>query len=286
MPLVGNLRDFALHDFLSLVDRGYKTGSLLIKRPDDGAALFFDRGKLISAIRPQHRERLGDMLVRMEKITQERCDLAIRIQQSGDLRPLGQILVDQGMISQAELQSCIQQQIEETVYELFAWPEGEFKFEAGMKPALDQIQALIPMPVENLIMEGVRRVDEMARIKERIPTNDMLVVFTDRLNQKATNINMKAGEWKVFARINGQQSISDIAQKTGMRPFDVSHIVFGFLTAGIVEVRRPHLPTPAAASMPEPAGPAHGHRLAPERPVLPPIKKSLVGRLIERMRGV
>ncbi len=285
MPLVGNLRDFALHDFLYLVDRGYKTGSLLLTRSNDEAALFFDCGKLISVIRPHHHERLGEMLVRMGKITPAQSALALRVQQNGDVRPLGHILIEQSVISQDELEACIQRQIEETVYELFAWREGEFKFEAGMKPAPDQVQALMPMPVENMIMEGVRRVDEMARIKERIPSSDMLVVFTDRLNQKAYNINMTADEWKVFARITGKHSISDLVQKTGLRPFDVSHIVFGFLTAGLVEVQRPTSLGQAVTGS-NTLATANGRSSASHHSPMQPIKKSLVGRLIDRMRGL
>ncbi len=284
MPLVGNLRDFALHDFLYLVDRGYKTGSLLLKRPNDGAALYFDKGKLISVARPHRKERLGELLVRIGKITQAQCDVAVSAQQNGNIRPLGQILIEQGVIAQPDLQNCIKQQIEEAVYELFAWHEGEFKFEAGMRPAIDEVQALTPIPVENLIMEGVRRVDEMSRIKERIPNNDMLVGFAERPDQKATNINMTADEWRVFARINGKTTINEIAQKTGMTAFDVSHVVFGFITAGLAEVKRP---APVAPPPPAPGTPAAAAATrAANKPAPPPIKKSLVGRLIERIRGI
>jgi len=50
MALVGNLRDFGLSDFLYLVDRGYKTGMLVLQRPGDQARLFFQNGKLVYAI--------------------------------------------------------------------------------------------------------------------------------------------------------------------------------------------------------------------------------------------
>ncbi|MBA3943669.1 MAG: DUF4388 domain-containing protein [Herpetosiphonaceae bacterium] len=284
MPLVGNLRDFALHDFLYLVDRGYKTGSLLLRRPNDEAALFFEHGKLIAVIRSHQHERLGAMLVRMGKITLEQSALALWAQQSGDPQPLGQLLVEQDVISETEIQACIQRQIEETVYELFAWPEGEFKFEAGVKPALDQVQALIPMPVEHLIMEGVRRIDEMTRLRERIPSNEMLVVFTDGLNQQANKINMTADQWNVFAHISGTHSISEIIRETGLRPFDVSQIVFGFLTSGLVEVRQPAARGQAVTGTDLLAS-ARGGLDGPSRPLMQPNEKSLVARLIDRIRG-
>ena len=70
MALVGNLRDFGLSDFLYLVDRGYKTGMLVLQRPGDQARLFFQNGKLVYAMQNTTEDRLGDLLVRAGKITQ------------------------------------------------------------------------------------------------------------------------------------------------------------------------------------------------------------------------
>jgi hypothetical protein len=288
MPLVGNLRDFALHDFLYLVDRGYKTGSLHLDRQaaNEAAHLFFDKGKLLSVVRPHRRERLGELLLRLGRISPQQLAAALQAQQNGTGQPLGQILVQQGAIAQAELQACIQQQIEETVYDLFSWREGEFKFLANQRPALDDVQSLVPLPVENLIMEGVRRVDEMSRIKERIPSNDMIVRFVERPQEKAANINMTADEWRVFARINGRVSINEIADKTGMTAFQVSHIIFGFITAGLVEMQKaPPRPTAQVAPQPSRAAAAPARRPAPEAQYAEP-RKGLVGRLIDRIRGM
>lgn len=291
MPLVGNLRDFALHDFLYLVDRGYKTGSLHLDRPtaNEAAHLFFDKGKLLSVVRPHRRERLGELLIRLGKITPQQLATALQTQQmSGNTRPLGQILVEQGAVGKPDLQACIQQQIEETVYDLFAWREGEFQFVAGQRPAPDDVQSLVPLPVENLIMEGVRRVDELSRIRERIPNNDMIVRFVERPQEKAANINMTADEWRIFARINGRSSINEIAEKTGLTAFQVSHIVYGFLTAGLAEISRPPSKTSAPTTPSVEQRQAVG---APRRPVAAPVaveppKKTLVGRLIDRIRGM
>lgn len=302
MPLVGNLRDFALHDFLYLVDRGYKTGSLQLDRPaaNEAAHLFFDKGKLLSVIRPNRRERLGELLVRLGKITPQQLAEALHTQQMGGTSPLGQLLVEHGAIGQQELQACIQQQIEETVYDLFAWRDGEFKFQTGQRPAPDDVQSLVPLPVENLIMEGVRRVDELSRIRERIPNNDMIVRFIEQPQEKAANINMTADEWRIFARINGRSSINEIAQKTGLTAFQVSHVIFGFITAGLVEVQRGANPqstsssaarqlrseSSVAAGRGSAAVAERGESRASVTAYVEPPKKSLVSRLINRIRGM
>ena len=236
MPLVGNLRDFALHDFLYLVDRGLKTGGLLLRSREDAAALYFDQGKLISVVRPRRHERLGQLLVRLGKITPAQLQQALSAQESTNTRPIGKILVEEGLITAVELQSSVQAVIEETVYDLFTWREGEFEFKAAMQPAPDEIQTPVPIDVENLIMEGVRRVDEAARIRERIPNNDMIVRLTDRASDPKTDANLSAAEWKVFARVDNRTSINAIAEKSNSSPFEVSSRVFALLVSGLVEV--------------------------------------------------
>ncbi len=289
MPLIGNLRDFALHDFLYLVDRGYKTGGLLLDQATttDAAHLYFDKGKLLSVVRPHRRERLGEMLIRLGKISPQQLAEGLQMQQVDTARPLGQLLVEQGAIGQRELQACIQQQIEESVYDLFAWREAEFKFLTGQRPAHDDVQSLVPLPVENIIMEGVRRVDELSRIRERIPSNDLLVRFVDQPQDKTANVNMTADEWRIFARINGRTTINQIAEKTGMTAFQVSHIVFGFITAGLVEIQKPSpvivsspQTTPTAEVTPPVPSPAAVESTSVDAP-----KKNLVNRLVGRIRG-
>lgn len=271
MALVGNLRDFALADFLYLIDRGYKTGSLQLKRDPDLAMLYFDKGKLLYATRSGRNERLGEMLLRTGKINQQQIDHAIQVQQQNSGHSIGSILIDQDYISRDDLQRHIQMQIEETVYGLFGWPDGEFCFNAGVKLDKDEVQSLMPLGVENLIMEGVRRVDEWGRIKDHIPNTDMIPRFVDQPHEKAKNINLTPDEWRVFARINGRDSIKEIISRTNLSEFDVSRIIYGFITAGLVEVTRPR---PIVASTPRAATGTGGP------------KRSLVSRIINRIRGM
>jgi len=280
MPLVGNLRDFSLPDFLYLIDRGYKTGSLLLRRPDDSALLFFDKGKLVYATKQQRRERLGDLLVRMGKITPQNLEEALKAQKGTPNLTLGQILVQLGYITRDELQQDIQAQIEETVYSLFAWPDGEFSFEAGVRLGPDEVMVPVPLGVENLIMEGVRRVDEWGRIKDHIPNSDVIIRFLDHPSEKVKSINLNPDEWRVFARINGRDSIKEIATRTNLSEFDVSRIIYGFITAGLVEVtkRRPQ----PAPGQPE----QRMTRAAAAAAAAGPPKKSLVSRIINRIRGM
>ena len=77
----------------------------------------------------------------------------------------------------------------------------------------------------------------------------------------------------MFARINGKDTLAEISQKTNLSEFDVCRIVYGFLTAGLVDVIRKPKPLPV---------PAGGRPIAEA----PKVKRGLVSRIINRIRGM
>ena len=271
MALVGNIRDFGLSDFLYLVDRGYKTGGLHLSHKQEMALLFFEKGKLVMAVR-KPEDQQGDLLVRLgvlnaEQLSEARQHLAVR----GNGATLTEVIVDAQLAAREQLQSVLQGFTEESVYGLFGWPEGEFRFEQNQRPAPDAPIIPTPISVDHLIMEGVRRIDEWGRIKDRIPSTDMIVRFLEQPGEKAKGVKLAPEEWRIFARINGRDTLAEIAQKTALSDFDVCRIVYGFLTAGLVEVQK----------KPKPAN--RGPQAAAD---LPRVKKSLVNRIINRIKGM
>jgi hypothetical protein len=271
MALVGNIRDFGLSDFLYLIDRGYKTGCLHLNRENEEATLFFDKGKLVAAWREQGQpEALDDLLVRLGAITPQQRDQAQQARaEQGNSTQMAEVLTGANIISTEKLQSALQAHVEENiVYGLFGWPDGEFLFEHGQKPAPDAPVMPMPVPVENLIMEGVRRIDEWGRIKDRIPSTDMIARFVEQPGEKAKGVKLSPEEWRVFARINGKDTLATIAQTTGLSEFDVCRVVYGFVTAGLVQV----------VSKPRPGAAASADHPRP--------RKSLVSRIINRVRSM
>lgn len=272
MALVGNIRDFGLSDFLYLVDRGYKTGGLHLAHNHEMALLFFDKGKLVMAARkPEDQE--ADLLVRLgvlsaDQLARARTSLADR----GNGATLTQIIVDEQLAGKEQLQNVLQGFTEESVYGLFGWAEGEFRFEQNQRPAADAPVIPTPISVDHLIMEGVRRIDEWGRIKDRIPSTDMVVRFLEQPTERVRGVKLAPEEWRIFARINGRDTLAEIAKKTGLTEFDVARIVYGFLTAGLVEVLR----------RPKPMQLNRGPQVAD----LPRVKKSLVNRIINRIKGM
>ena len=97
----------------------------------------------------------------------------------------------------------------------------------------------MPIDLENIILEGSRRVKEWERLQDELPDLDMALKFTDRPQAQLRNINLSVDEWRVISYINPRNSIRHIAQRIGMDDFQIRKIVYGLLQAGLVEMVEP-----------------------------------------------
>jgi hypothetical protein len=166
----------------------------------------------------------------------------------------------------------------EAAFHFFTFAAGSFRFAEGEQPD----PALPPITISNeyLIMEGIRRADEWAALRSRVPSLDLplgLVADPVAVNR---DINLKPDEWRVLTMINGRDTIRQIAQRSQFGDFKTAQIVHHLLTVGLVEpLEAPPPPPPPPALVweaPPPAVPppdrAPAQEGAPARPAPAPIR--------------
>jgi len=264
MALKGNLRDFSTTQLLNLINLARKTGTLMIDTQELQARLCFKEGKLIYATLDGQDDHLASILHRAGKITEEQAQ-AIQARSSAKSdKELGLLLINAGYVSQADVVQSVRAFILNNVYRLFTWSEGSFRFEASVLPVENRIT--IPIDLENVIMEGSRRLKEWERLQEELPSLDIALKFADRPDARLRNINLSVEEWRVVSFINPRNTIHQIAQYNNMSDFQIRRIVYGLLQAGLVELARPK------------------RVVAPARDRRPAVKRSVILRLIDRIR--
>lgn len=237
MPLKGNLRDFSTTQLLNLINLAKKTGTLVIEGPGQGARMSFRTGKLIYAQIGQEDSNLAVILRKAGKISEEQAKaLRARAATASD-KELGLLLINAGYANQNDILASLRNHILEIVYRLFTWVEGMFSFEAALMPGDDKIT--VPIDLENVIMEGSRRMREWEQLAEELPNLDMALKFTDRPNANIRNMNLSVEEWRVVSYINPKNSMKAIAKANNLGDLEIRKVVYGLLQAGLVEVIRP-----------------------------------------------
>ncbi len=267
MAIEGPLRELGIHDVFQLLDLSRKTGTVFVTselRDNEGKVAFM-RGRVVSATIKSNPHRIGDLLLRSGKVTEGDIARARAAQtEHGDLRRIGEILVDIGALSQKELERQVRLQIEAVVFELMSWREGFFRFEEGA--VLEQGPAMIQISTESLLMEGARRIDEWSRIADRVPNLAVVPQLTPMDSELGPQLDLLPSEWEVLTMIDGVQDLRGIATTLSRSEFDVAKVVYGLISTGTVELRAStpagaipaRLPTPSLAMRSVNAAPAMG----------------------------
>src|SRR5205085_4706475 len=123
--------------------------------------LVWKDGDIVFATSNSPEDSLGRFLLRNGKITQEQYEDSKR-RVTAQTRH-GKLLVQMGAISPKDLWWGVKHQALEIIYSLFNWKEGTFTFlDSVDELAAERIVLAINTP--SAIMEGIRRLDETARI--------------------------------------------------------------------------------------------------------------------------
>src|SRR4029079_17583092 len=98
----------------------------------------------------------------------------------------------------------------------------------------------------SLLMEAARRLDEWKVLARKIPGVDAIPVLKTR--DVSEPVTLSPPEWNAVMRIDGRRTVEEVARASGSNSFDTAKVLYGLVTAALVEMRaRPaEAPRPAA----------------------------------------
>ncbi|MDQ3281193.1 MAG: DUF4388 domain-containing protein [Acidobacteriota bacterium] len=232
MGLSGNLQTMLPGDLLQWLSLGQKTGTLVVTNKRVEKKIFFRRGRVISSASNDPREYLGQFLMSHGYLSEPELKKAMEVQlQSGIL--LGKILVMIEVITEPDLQRLMRLKAEEEIYDIFLWNDGEFYFVDDELPQ----QEMIPLQVDvtGIIMEGTRRVDEWARIREIVPNEAVIPVMLKPLDTD----ELEEVEEPIVRAIDGKRTIAELVLESRSSAFTVSSTVSALVRHGFVKLVDP-----------------------------------------------
>lgn len=233
----GDLALVETADVLTFVNMGRRTGALELERPDQRSRLLFREGNPIFAATSRPELHLRELLVRLGRV--KRKDLK-RVTGTAIGTDVGETLVANGILKEEELHSFVKVQVSEIIFDVFHWREGRFAFLDGEVPAAGAVT--VEIGLQNLIMEGVRRIDERGRLSEQFPNLDMVAELVANPDQVKRVFTLTPEEWRVIFLVDGCRSLSEICRLVG-NPEEVETLkILGQLHAANVITVAPRLP--------------------------------------------
>lgn len=232
MPVLqGDASAFRLPEVLTFLSTTRKSGTFTFVNGIREARLFFDNGALVYASSNQEQFRLGAILLRKKKITRDQRDRIDALMQR-DGGQFGQLCLQAGVMTEAELRDALKIQVSEIVYDAFVWDGGTFSF--VQETSLPAHAVTISIDLANLIMEGARRIEEWEQCLKLLP--DQSTIFRVVVTPRDEKITLTADEWKILFMINGQRTIAELCEDSEDDPFHVYRLLYGLRANKLIEV--------------------------------------------------
>lgn len=168
-------------------------------------------------------------------------DGGLRIQAENDV---GIVYFKGGMVVHAKTNSI---QGESAIDMILSWKTGRFVF----NPNEETIETTVDLPIQQVILEAARRIDEMNKIQKVIPSFDAVVKIVEVPDAGVEKIHLKPEEWKVLSFVDGTRAIKQIAAKTNISEFETARILYGLVSSGLVKLVQKTQAPPAPPKAPD-----------------------------------
>jgi hypothetical protein len=232
MSLTGNLNTVSFPDLLQLISSSKKTGMLTLMRQTQRKEIYFREGNIVYATSSNTEEELlGNLLLRLGKLSEVELEEVLKVHRSTG-RKIGATIVEKGFLKKEELINCLKLQIEEIVYNLFSWREGDFTFQEGKEPEEEQITT--DLNTINVIMEGTRKIDEMVEMQKILPKDDVVLSINPNPKIKSDSLHLSFEELKILLMVDGEKTYVDMLEQSPLGEFNTSRALLKLINRGIV----------------------------------------------------
>jgi hypothetical protein len=217
-----------LTDVINMLHAGRWQGSFHVLTGEIRKTLMLKDGDIVGAVSTSKSDRLGELLCAHGLITREALNAVL--EEVGGPQRLGAALISKGLLTPHQLYSFLNLQVKEIFYSLLLLDEGQFYFKHRDldEPAWRQLR----LNTSSLMLDGMRRVDEMQYFREKIPSTK--VVFE---KGEIRDLSLEEVDRHILEQIDGNKDLAQVARSLHVTEYDVTRTAFRLLQAGIIRPR-------------------------------------------------
>lgn len=222
MVLSGSLREFILADVFQLLTQQKITGKLLLNNNVDEGAIIFKDGTIVSAYKDTEKfeNKLENYLIDIKKANAADCK-SLFAAYKDNIAGLTKEVLSHSMMTEAEITTLAEITIEDITCSLFLWHKGSYRF-STIRNVDRFIPVKVSIPIENIVMEAMRRVDEWNRMQEYI--TDEIIFINAEKNEVHENCNLDPINdpiGYIIQKINGTSSVKELITSTPLSHYKI-----------------------------------------------------------------
>lgn len=218
-----------LTDLLQFLGAGRKSGTLQFDQGKITKQVYFKNGMIVGSKSNDPKEYLGQVLLHYGKVDENQLKTAREVQRSTGAR-LGEVLVQQGFLTEDEVLEVLKTRTLDAIYDLFVWTEGDFQFYDD--EPLPKELLLIEVEPTNVIMEGIYRIDELARYRMLVPSDRSIVELSSSTPSPKIGNEFR----QIIFFVEKRMSVAEICYHMHASAFHVYGQLYTLISNGIARV--------------------------------------------------
>jgi hypothetical protein len=224
--LMGDAGGFPVSDLVAFLSQSRWSGVLRVHTPGGERTVALKDGEVRGASSEDPADRLTEVLIRLGLATRTNVDEALR-----EVPPskVGRALVDRGVLQAHQLWSAISQQVSDIFHAIVLAKEGVFVL---VDQELDErLQSNVQLSTQSLLMDAIRKIDEMAYFRGRIPHGRMYVA-----KKRPSDGKLHRDEDQLLSLATGRRTVLELARAAKLNEFEATKIIFRLLEGGYASV--------------------------------------------------
>src|SRR5207249_7055156 len=206
-----------------------RTGVLRFVQGDARRTVRFVKGSIVHATSERADERLGEVLVRLGRLSQADLDRATEAVVR-DHKRLGAVLTEMGLFDRNRLEDALAVHAHEILLRIFeASAEGSYEFEPAESEIAPQGEFTLKLSTGEIILEAVRRVQDPDVVRYALGDIDRVMALSSDPLLRFQRITLSPTDGYILSRIDGTLSAREVIQLIPVPAEDVQRSLFGLL---------------------------------------------------------
>ncbi len=243
MPIEGTLKTFDVPTILQIIHSSGKSGILVVKRDRDERVVMFGikEGTVYAALEKIKGKQRGiiDYLYEYGYINKDQLKEIKEKAETLKKKP-EEILFIEKYVTEEELKKCIESKILELMTAIIKWgqdgEDGSYHFEEDLTMNYHKGKMQIAIDLGYAVFDSARRVDEIKKIEDEIPSYDIVPVKTKEDISDDEEMDEYTKEF--FNLIDGKKTILQISKMVHVGSYKSLEIVHALLNAGYIELKK------------------------------------------------
>jgi hypothetical protein len=220
--LAGDLSAFPLSDLIAFLSQSRWSGVVRVSAPGGERSVTLKEGEVRGAASDDPADRIGEVMVRLGYVDRPRLEEVLR---ENPPSKVGRALVERGVLQAHDLFRCVTHQVSEIFHAIMLAREGAFALVD--QPLEERGGHSVQLSTQSLLMDSIRKIDELAHFRKRIPHGRLYVRA-----RKGPDGALEDDELRVLAAADGRRTVLELGTAARLSEFDVTKAVYRLVSDG------------------------------------------------------